>query len=199
MEQPIDAEGGVSNTVDIPMPVDTRASWFFSIALFLGVNLLCFAAILVCYVAIFVRVRASVMNVRRHRKRDDEVRMAVRMAAIVATDFACWVPVILMGILSQARLVQIPGEMYAWIVVFILPINSSLNPYLYTVSDICSQQRRSQKQQQSKGAANSNDKKDQTSRLSMATTLPSDLESSDHQSQPGKPYIISGRDSATAL
>ncbi|XP_038052295.1 G-protein coupled receptor GRL101-like [Patiria miniata] len=141
VDQQIDA-GGVANiTVGIPYPVDYRASWFFSIALFLGVNLLCFTVILICYIAIFRRVRASSKKVSSS-SRDDEQRLAIKMAAIILTDFVCWVPVIIMGILSQARLVEIPTEAYAWIVVFILPINSSLNPYLYTIADLCYQQQK---------------------------------------------------------
>ncbi|XP_022095240.1 G-protein coupled receptor GRL101-like [Acanthaster planci] len=142
VDQQIDA-GGVANiTVSIPYPADYQASWFFSIALFLGVNLLCFSIILICYVSIFIRAKSSVKHLRRHKKQNDEVRMAIKMAAIVSTDFVCWVPVIIMGILSQARVVEIPTEAYAWTVVFILPINSSLNPYLYTISDLCCQQRK---------------------------------------------------------
>ena len=30
----------------------------------------------------------------------------------------------------------IPGEVYAWIAVVVLPINSALNPFLYTFSAI---------------------------------------------------------------
>jgi hypothetical protein len=30
----------------------------------------------------------------------------------------------------------ISGEVYAWIAVFVLPINSALNPFLYTFSSI---------------------------------------------------------------
>ena len=30
----------------------------------------------------------------------------------------------------------IPGEVYAWVVVFLLPINSAINPLLYTISSI---------------------------------------------------------------
>ncbi|XP_038052304.1 relaxin receptor 2-like [Patiria miniata] len=141
VDQQIDA-GGVANIiVGIPYPVDYRASWFFSIALFLGVNLLCFTVILICYIAIFRRVRASSKKVSSS-SRDDEQRLAIKMAAIILTDFVCWVPVIIMGILSQARVVEIPTEAYAWIVVFILPINSSLNPYLYTIADLCYQQQK---------------------------------------------------------
>ncbi|XP_022091352.1 G-protein coupled receptor GRL101-like [Acanthaster planci] len=141
-QQTIEVQGISDITVGIPVAVATHASWFFSIALFLGVNLLCFCLILACYIAIFVNVIRSVRRVRRHKSRDDEIRMALKMAAIVSTDFVCWMPVIMMGILAQARVVVIPTEAYAWIVVFILPINSSLNPYLYTISDLCSQRRR---------------------------------------------------------
>ncbi|XP_071798566.1 uncharacterized protein [Asterias amurensis] len=137
-KQIIDA-GGVANiTVEIPHAAEYRASWFFSIALFLGVNLLCFAVILICYVCMFASVKTSRKEVRRYQNGDDEVRMAIKMAAIVMTDFVCWIPVIVMGILSQSRIVEIPPETYAWVVVFILPINSSLNPYLYTIADLCS-------------------------------------------------------------
>ena len=31
---------------------------------------------------------------------------------------------------------EIPGEVYAWTAVLILPINSALNPFLYTLSAV---------------------------------------------------------------
>ena len=72
---------------------------------------------------------------------DDEIesneeqisKMARKMFMIVLTDFCCWMPVILMGILAQCG-VNIPVVAYVWVVVLILPINSSVNPYLYTFS-----------------------------------------------------------------
>ncbi|XP_038060085.1 G-protein coupled receptor GRL101-like [Patiria miniata] len=140
-EHTVEARGMSDLTVGIPVPAGTRPSWFFSIVLFLGVNLLCFCVIMACYIAIFVNVSRSVKKVRRHKGQDDEVRMAIKMAAIVSTDFICWIPVIITGILAQARVVEIPTEAYAWIVVFVLPINSSLNPYLYTISDLCTRKR----------------------------------------------------------
>ena len=30
----------------------------------------------------------------------------------------------------------IPGEVFAWVAVFLLPINSALNPVLYTISSL---------------------------------------------------------------
>ncbi len=90
-----------------------------------------------------VKRTSKLVKVMAHRQR--EVKMAVKMALIVGTDFACWMPVIIMGILSQAGIVEISPDMYAWIAVLILPINSSLNPYLYTFYSKISAQRKSKK------------------------------------------------------
>lgn len=32
---------------------------------------------------------------------------------------------------------DISGDVYAWVIVFVLPVNSALNPFLYTFSGIC--------------------------------------------------------------
>ncbi|XP_070552113.1 uncharacterized protein [Ptychodera flava] len=58
------------------------------------------------------------------------------MALIVLTDFCCWVPISVMGILALTDTVTIPNSVYAWSAVFILPVNSAVNPYLYTISHI---------------------------------------------------------------
>ncbi|XP_022097859.1 uncharacterized protein LOC110983163 [Acanthaster planci] len=121
-----------TDTIKVPVGKGKQPAWIYSIILFLGVNLLCFLVVLCCYVAIFVKVKRTVSRVRRTTHRDQEIKLAVKMALIVGTDFACWMPVIIMGILSQTGAVDISPDMYAWIVVFILPINSSLNPYMYT-------------------------------------------------------------------
>ncbi|XP_071478267.1 G-protein coupled receptor GRL101-like [Diadema antillarum] len=115
-----------------------QPAWIYSIALFLGVNLILFLFILVCYVIIFIKVKRSAKAIEgaRHThesSRDQEAKMAAKMAVIVGTDFCCWMPVIIMGILSQTGLVELPVALYAWCAVFILPINASLNPYLYTI------------------------------------------------------------------
>ncbi|XP_030838155.1 G-protein coupled receptor GRL101-like isoform X2 [Strongylocentrotus purpuratus] len=123
-----------------------QPSWIYSIVLFLGINLICFLFILICYIIIFVQVRKSANSIGKDRKtgspHDQEVRIAFKMAIIVGTDFLCWMPVIIMGILSQARLVELPVSLYAWSAVFILPINSTLNPYLYTFTEFIGQKKK---------------------------------------------------------
>ena len=123
-------------TFDLPISQDSKPAWYFSIILFLGINLVCFIFILICYFAIFWSHKRSLTHSGRSSKSQEEIRIAIKMAVIVGTDFMCWVPVIIMGILSQTQTVVIPLEAYTWSVVFVLPINSSLNPYLYTISSL---------------------------------------------------------------
>ncbi|XP_033638359.1 G-protein coupled receptor GRL101-like [Asterias rubens] len=109
---------------------------YYAIFLFIVVSLVCFLVILASYIGIFVSVRHSSKGATRQQARDEEVKMAIKMALIVGTDFACWMPIIIMGLLSQTGAVTIPVETYAWTMVFVLPINSSINPYLYTISTL---------------------------------------------------------------
>ncbi|XP_072030432.1 uncharacterized protein [Amphiura filiformis] len=109
---------GIGNKMfDIPVAKDTEPAWYFSIAIFLGVNLACFLSIVVFYTAVFVRLKQSAKRVRKGKGHRDERRMAIKMAVVVGTDFLCWMPVILMGVLSQTGLVVIPLEAYTWSVV----------------------------------------------------------------------------------
>ena len=40
---------------------------------------------------------------------------------------------VLIGVMSLGGY-PVPGEVYAWIIVFVLPVNSALNPLLYTIA-----------------------------------------------------------------
>ena len=64
-----------------------------------------------------------------------ESAMAKRLVFIVMTDFCCWMPIIIISILSLTGNFEDPDKIaYVWIAVFVLPLNSSLNPILYTFS-----------------------------------------------------------------
>ncbi|KAK6298567.1 hypothetical protein J4Q44_G00316220 [Coregonus suidteri] len=62
-----------------------------------------------------------------------EVTIAKRFFSIVITDSLCWIPIFVLKILSLLQ-VEIPGTISSWVVIFILPINSALNPILYTLT-----------------------------------------------------------------
>ncbi|XP_038046716.1 G-protein coupled receptor GRL101-like [Patiria miniata] len=125
--------------VDINTFVATgeKPSWILSIVLFLGVNLVSFLIVLSCNVAIFISVKRTTRAVRANAHREREIKMAAKMALIVMTDFCCWMPIIILGILSQTGTVALSTEVYAWVAVLVLPINSSLNPFLYTFFTVC--------------------------------------------------------------
>ena len=114
---------------------DTRpAGWAYSVALFLFVNLAAFIVIVICYSGIFIAVKKSRRNVGAGKNRSEELHLATRMALLIFTDFFCWMPIIIMGLLEFTGQEMIPSETYVWTAVFVLPLNSALNPYLYTIA-----------------------------------------------------------------
>nr|XP_054761372.1 G-protein coupled receptor GRL101-like [Lytechinus pictus] len=148
--------GRSSVCLGLPLSADRPDGWEYSLSIFLGLNLVCFLITALCYVAIFVTVHRSAKKVvkakdtGRHVKNGTsmQVKLATRMAMIVGTDFICWMPIIIMGLLASSGAVEIPPDVYAWTAVFILPLNSSLNPYLYTISTVWQQRKAKQRQKE---------------------------------------------------
>ena len=115
---------------------------FFSSALFLGLNCVCYLVILVCYIFIVSSVQKSSKHSGRTVEMAEQIKLTTKVTAIVGTDFLCWFPIIVLGILVQTRVLTLPPAVYAWAVTFVLPINSGINPYLYTISDVISNHRK---------------------------------------------------------
>ncbi|KTF91755.1 hypothetical protein cypCar_00045860, partial [Cyprinus carpio] len=102
-------------------------------------NLLAFVIIVFSYSSMFYSVQKTAKTARQ-TVFDREVTIAKRFFFIVFTDAMCWIPIFLLKILSLLR-VQIAGTIILWVVIFILPINSALNPILYTITTSAFQQR----------------------------------------------------------
>ncbi|XP_030648172.1 relaxin receptor 1 [Chanos chanos] len=111
----------------------------YSTAIFLGLNLFAFIIIVFSYSSMFYSVQKTAKTARQ-TVFDDEVSIAKRFFFIVFTNALCWTPIFLLKILSLLR-VQIAGTIILWVVIFILPINSALNPILYTITTSTFQQR----------------------------------------------------------
>ena len=107
---------------------------YYSIAVFIGLNSVCCLVIAICYIWIFITVKLTAHSAGRRRETKEEIRMASKMSVIVLTDLFCWVPVIIMGILVQTGIHDIPPVANAWITTLLMPINSAINPFLYTLS-----------------------------------------------------------------
>ena len=121
----------------------TASTWLFSITVYLGINLVCLMAVLVCYIAIFVSVRITHVRAGRKIESAREIKMATKMSLIVGTDFCCWMPIIVLGIVVQAAGIEVTPDIYAWLVAFVLPINSSVNPFIYTIVEMISKRNES--------------------------------------------------------
>ncbi len=109
---------------------------YFSSAVFLGVNGISYFIILLCYVEIVRAVFRSSKEAGVNKDMKEQIKLTTRVAAIVLTDFACWSPIVVLGILVQADVIVLPSSVFAWCVTVVLPINSAINPYLYTISGI---------------------------------------------------------------
>ena len=111
---------------------------YFSTTIFLGLNCVCYLIILGCYVELVRAVRKSAKKSGRTPDMKEQIKLTTKVTAIVATDFFCWFPIIVLGILVQTRVIELPSSVYAWCVTVVLPINSAINPYLYTISELIS-------------------------------------------------------------
>ena len=112
----------------------TPAGWEYSVSFFIGLNFVSFTFILVAYILMFWTVKRAARAVRS-TSMNKESAMAKRLICIVMTDFCCWMPIIIISILSLTGNFHDPDKIaFVWIAVFVLPLNSSLNPILYTFS-----------------------------------------------------------------
>ncbi|CAK8689334.1 unnamed protein product [Clavelina lepadiformis] len=121
----------------------------------LAFNLLAFFCILVSHVGIyFITVwKTSKMRGKRisqsfqtnipHQQSRENKEIRRRMCLIIATDFCCWMPVIVTSLLyffssfgqSECKLQEKRQTLRQWfpyIVVILLPINSVINPLIYS-------------------------------------------------------------------
>ncbi|XP_051973473.1 relaxin receptor 2-like [Xyrauchen texanus] len=106
----------------------------YSTGIFLGLNLVAFLVIVVSYSSMFCSIYKTGINATDVRSRlHKDVAVANRFFFIVFSDALCWIPIFLVKTLSLLK-VEIPGIINSWMVVFILPINSALNPILYTLT-----------------------------------------------------------------
>ncbi|KAM4020589.1 relaxin receptor 1-like isoform 1-T1 [Anomaloglossus baeobatrachus] len=105
----------------------------YSVSIFLGLNLLAFVTIVFSYSSMFYSIHKTGAKTAERSVLSREVTIAKRFFFIVFTDALCWIPIFLLKAVSLTK-AEIPGTITSWVVIFILPINSALNPILYTMT-----------------------------------------------------------------
>ncbi|XP_061189737.1 relaxin receptor 1-like [Saccostrea echinata] len=119
--------------ISLPLSVVKKSGWQYSMAVFIGLNFLLFMGIFIGQIAIFYEVITVGRNVTCSRSRKRELNLTKSLAAIVFTDICCWIPVGTIGLLTFGG-ISVSGEVYDWIIVIVLPINSALNPVIYNLT-----------------------------------------------------------------
>ncbi|XP_059176753.1 G-protein coupled receptor GRL101-like [Physella acuta] len=127
-----------SNSMCLAFPLDTAVSGgrYYSVALFLGLNLLLFVSIIVGQIFIFRSLSASrtasTFETVNNSRRTQEILVARQLSLVAVTNFLAWVPVQVMGTLALAG-VKLDSDVYTWTAVFVLPLNSAFNPIVYSL------------------------------------------------------------------
>lgn len=131
---------GVSdyNTVAICLPFNVQGKEDLAyVVLLLLVTGIVFVIIAVCYTIIFQQIcknnKLSPVQVTNPRTAD--AKISIRIFVLVFTNFVCWFPIALIGLTAAfGKSLVHDLEFARWAVVFIFPINSCLNPFLYSLT-----------------------------------------------------------------
>ena len=127
----------------IPLPV-TRKDFkgkTFSFGIFIIFNFVLFMLIATGQTFIYWSVRKNALNTDS-TKISRDLTIARRLISVAVTDFLCWFPIGLCGLLALAD-VPIPGEVNVAFAIFVLPLNSALNPFMYTFNMLMEKRRKS--------------------------------------------------------
>ena len=133
------------NGICIPLPFTTSErfhGYHYSFSVMIILNFVLFLLIAVGQSFIYWSVRSnSISSSKKTGPRDATI--ARRLTTIVLSDFLCWFPIGLLGVLASTG-TPIPGELNVAVAIFVTPFNSALNPFLYTFNVLMEKRRKAQ-------------------------------------------------------
>ena len=123
--------------VGLPLNTEEYPGESYATGIFIGMNSIIFILIAVGQVLIYRANRVNTSKVamfgaRAKRRYKEDLAIARHLSLVVVTDFCCWFPICIMGLMAQSGY-AISSKTYAWSAVVVMPINSALNPFLYTM------------------------------------------------------------------
>ena len=124
---------GISNygkvCICLPFEANTSLDKGYIISLLIFTGVICFF-ILFCYIVLFIWVKKGITVLSTKQ----ELRIAFKMFALVVTDFLIWTPIAVIGLTGVIRGESLIGvQASKYLMVFIFPINSWVNPLLYSI------------------------------------------------------------------
>ena len=99
----------------------------------LFLNFVCFVLITGCYIVIqyYVTKSSSSVATKTAATQRRDLKLQTKISIIIATDFLCWVPFIVVCLLHFFETID-ASSWYPLFSIIILPINSVINPLLYS-------------------------------------------------------------------
>ena len=130
----------------IPLPI-TRKTFpgsDYSFIIMIAFNFFLFLLIAVGQLLIFWSYYSQSKTIRRHGKKAEDMAIARRLLIVAMSDFLCWFPIGLLGLMARSG-IPIPGDVNVVMAIFVLPFNSAVNPFLYTLHVAMERRRQSLK------------------------------------------------------
>lgn len=110
----------------LPFEITGTASLSYVVFLML-INGVAFLILMGCYLKMYCAIRGS------QAWNSNDSRIAKRMALLVFTDFLCWSPIAFFSLTATFGLQLVSLEQAKVFAVFVLPLNSCCNPFLYAI------------------------------------------------------------------
>lgn len=114
-------------SVCLPMEVFKGHGSLAYVIFLMFINGIAFFVLMGCYLKMYCAIRGS------QAWNSNDSRIAKRMALLVFTDFLCWSPIAFFSITAVLGWQLITLEQAKVFTVFILPLNSCCNPFLYAI------------------------------------------------------------------
>ncbi|XP_050497267.1 follicle-stimulating hormone receptor [Diabrotica virgifera virgifera] len=112
--------------VCLPFEISDTVSLAYVVFL-MFINGIAFLILMGCYLKMYCAIRGS------QAWNSNDSRIAKRMALLVFTDFLCWSPIAFFSLTAAFGLQLISLEQAKVFTVFVLPLNSCCNPFLYAI------------------------------------------------------------------
>jgi len=111
------------------LPFETTTSaWSLTYVVFLMfINGVAFFILMGCYLKMYCAIRGS------QAWNSNDSRIAKRMALLVFTDLLCWAPIAFVSLTAIGGYHLVSLEQAKVFTVFVLPLNSCCNPFLYAI------------------------------------------------------------------
>ncbi|XP_059174557.1 G-protein coupled receptor GRL101-like [Physella acuta] len=124
-----------SNAMCLGLPVNLThpLGWMFSLILYVVINFIIIVLIVLGQIVIFKHITmpsSSLISSSVHKRR--EITVAKNLSFVVTSNILCWFPIGVVGLMSASGHVFSP-DVYGWLAVVVLPLNSAVNPILYTL------------------------------------------------------------------